>query len=343
MFKVNAPRFFQILLALMVCAVVPAWATTATGPTPKPAYPPSCIAEPPLGRSSVDPNAVTKALTLYSYNTTSGNLSESGSVTVWRQPCSGGTAATILEIDRDPAFNGSTTQYFLFPEITLSTSSTSGIFPRFAREPNTTFEDTGPGVAMYYSTAYVLEYYDSSNPRGTPTTDYTQAFTVNIDNLAGGSPLVFDVPAYAVANPPPPVEISGYMSTAWTNPDQSHEGMFLQVYTNGDNANRVLAFAWYTYDELGAPFWLYGQSDPFPFGTSTVTAPTAYYGGGYFAPPAMQQAVPQTIWGSVTFSFPDCNTMSVQYDGDASAVGGPTGSDTRTFQRIATTDGLTCS
>jgi len=346
MFKVIALGVLQIALALALGASVPASGATATGPTPKPAYPASCIAEPPLGRSSVDPNAVTKPLTLYSYNSTTtppGFLSEAASVTVWRQPCSGGTAATILEIDRTPQFNGSTTQFFEFPLITLNTSTASGITPRFAREPNTTFEDTSPATFMYYSTAYILEYYDSTNARGTPSTDYTQAFTVNIDNLAGGgSPLVFDVPAYTVANPAPAVEISGYMSTGWMNPNQNGEGMFLQVYTVG-NANRVLAFAWFTYDNLGAPFWLYGQTDPFAYGTQSVVAPTVYLQGGSFSPAAASADVPKTPWGNVTLSFPDCNTMSVNYDGDASAVGGPTGSGTRTFVRIATTDGLVCS
>jgi hypothetical protein len=308
------------------------------------AYPPSCLNDGvPFGGSSVDPHAQTVPLTLQSCDTTTGGFpSEADSVSIWRVPCSGGVAATIVELDRPSALNGNTTQYAVFPNIyiTSSDSSTTAIFPRLGQEPNTLFEDKASNTALYSSTAYVLEYYDSTNPRGTTSADYNQAFTLKIDNLVGGGlPLVIDVPAYVPPTTAPLMKISGYLSTNWSNPDQSGEGIVLQVYDNGDHATRTLAFAWFTYDDNGLPFWLYGQGS-LHIGDTSIATPTIYLSGGTFAGSAGSAA--QNAWGTVTFTFPDCGHMNIVYNGDASAVHGPTGNTSAQFVRVADVNGLVC-
>jgi hypothetical protein len=323
---------------------------------PQRAYPPSCFNDGlPFGKSSLYANVQTTALTLQSYNTTTGGFAaETDSVSVWRVPCSGGGSATVLELDRPAALNGSTTQYAIFPNIYIITAATgtTQISPRLAQEPNTRFEDTPYQLAqnsltngytnLYSSSIFVLEYYDPSNPRATPTVDYNQAFTLKIDNLtAGGLPLVMNIPAYVPPATAPLLEIGGYVSTNWSNPNQSGEGIVVQVYDNGDHATRTLAFAWFTYDEQGLPFWLFG-SGSLNIGATSVTAQTAYLKGGTFSPPAAAAAVPPTLWGSATFTFPDCGHMKVVYNGSAAAVHGPTGNSTATFTRVADVNGLVC-
>ena len=171
--------------------------------------------------------------------------------------------------------------------------------------------------------------------------DYNQAFTLNVNNLAsGGAPLVLQVPAYVPPTTPALMEISGYMSTNWTSQTQSGEGIVMQVY-DADHATRELAFAWFTYDNLGAPFWLYGEGS-LPIGATSVTAQTAYFKGGTFAPAAGSAAVPPTIWGTVTFTFPDCGHMNIVYNGDASAVHGPKGNSSAIYARVADVNGLVC-
>jgi hypothetical protein len=314
------------------------------------AYPRSCLVDGlPLGKSSVDPSAKTQPVALYAYNTTAaGYVSEIDSVSIWRVPCSGGIAATILELDRPTALDGSTTQSPLFPYVSVATaaSGTTSFIPRLAQEPNTLFEDTPAGSSFYSSTVYVLEYYNPGNPTNpasaavSSSVDYNQAFILSIENQAGGSPLVINVPAYV-----PPTSslmpISGYMSTNWTSSTQGGEGIVLQVYDDHDNATRTLAFAWFTYDDNGLPFWLFGEADAFAIGSQSVTATTAYFTGGTFAG-NLPAGVPHTIWGTVTFTFPDCGHMNINYSGNAAAVHGPTGSGGATFQRVADVNGLVC-
>jgi len=136
------------------------------------------------------------------------------------------------------------------------------------------------------------------------------------------------------------MEISGYMSTNWSSTTQSAEGIVMQIYDDADQATRSMAFAWFTYDNQGFPFWLFGQA-VFNIGATSATAQTAYFKGGTFAPPTASPGVLQTIWGNVTFTFPDCGHMKLVYNGDAGA-GGPTGSGTTTYVRIADVNGLVC-
>jgi hypothetical protein len=115
----------------------------------------------------------------------------------------------------------------------------------------------------------------------------------------------------------------------------------LQVYDDGDKATRTLSFAWFTYDDSGLPFWLFG-SGTFNIGATSVTATTVYLDGGKFAPSTLQPAVPHPSWGTVTFSFPDCGHMNIAYNGDASAVNGPKGNSTATYLRVADVNSLVC-
>jgi hypothetical protein len=352
MFKPHAFSLFAVVASMLVLGT--AFSPQAMGASAKEiyanpyrAYPASCLNDGlPLGKSAADPNAQTLPVTLYTYNgNLQGYVTEADSATVWRVPCSGGTAATLLEIDRPAASNGSTTIYPVLPQIYLyesATGATTVVFPRLAQEPNTLFEDTPQSTPIYSSSVYVLELYNPTNTLANPLSNYDDAFALYLASQAGGTAAIINVPAYVPPPEPPNMEISGYMSTNWSNPSQSGEGMVTQVYDNGDKATRTLTFAWFTYDSTSKhlPFWLYGQAS-FPIGTTQVTAQTVYFSGGTFAG-TLASGVPNTPWGSVTVSFSDCGHMNITYTGDASAVQGPTGSGTASFVRVADVNGLVC-
>jgi hypothetical protein len=333
------------------------------------AYPPSCLNDglTPFGATGLpyvaDPNAKQFLLTLLAFDSSNGtfDIPEVDTFTIYRVPCSGGFSATLLEIDRPTAVNGSTTQFPTFPNIFLTQngngyancSSANGTcsYPRLPQDPNTFFSDTELESPLFYSSVYVLEYYQPSATLSNSQIDYNQAFTLNVDTLsadASGNEIVgtANVPAYSPAsfnNYPSssaPMEISGYMSTNWSSPTQSGEGIVLQVYDNGDQATRTLSFAWFTYDDMGLPFWLYGQGG-FNIGATSVTATTVYFKGGSFEG-SLSSGVPHTSWGTVTFSFPDCNDMNIAYSGSAAADNGPTATGNATYSRVAGVNGLVC-
>ncbi len=107
------------------------------------------------------------------------------------------------------------------------------------------------------------------------------------------------------------------------------------------HATRTLFAAWYTYDANGIPFWLSVQGVA-NYGSNTFSnVPVYYYTGGGFA--GNFPSVTQHNWGTMNISFPDCTTMEFDFNGAADAVaGGPAGSGSRTFHRLADINGLNC-
>ncbi len=317
-------------------------------------YPPSCLNNglPPFGTTGLPyqqtPGEFVQAkMNLYDYNTSTQNYdAEAVTVTVWRVPCSGGISATLLEIDRDASVDGDSSKYPIFPNIYITQGSTTA-YPRLPQDPNTFFSDTEVSSPLIYGSIYVLDYYNpgvSLSPDDARA-DYNQAFTLNVDNLFDTTPVAFSLPTYSsldfggYPSLAKPLEISGYMSTNWASPTEGAEGIVLQVYDNGDQATRTFAFAWFTYDDLGLPFWLYGQAS-IPIGATSVTSQTVYFKGGTFAGSGGGGTL--TNWGTVTFKFPDCAHMNIVYNGDASADNGPKGNSSATFQRVTDVNGLAC-
>lgn len=263
------------------------------------------------------------------------NYTETDTVTLYRLQCSGGKSAAILEIQRPS--NASTTLYPTLPLVTVSQGSVSDWKIRYADDPNTVITTTYANEPLPASDSFTLENFYA----GTTQFDYNQAFTLKLVNTDNNG-LVFTMPAYTAPTNPAALEISGYMSTNWSNPNQSGEGMVLQVYDNGDRSTRSLAFAWFTYDKNGQPLWLYGQTS-LPIGTTQITAPTVYFQGGTFAPSAAAGTVANHGWGFVTFTFPDCGHMNISFNSLSNPPAPvPTGQGSRTFTRVADVNGLVC-
>jgi hypothetical protein len=310
---------------------------------PQRAYPPSCLASPIPAHFGLaaDPNALTAQITLpgdpLSTDPNEKAYSETDTFYVWRVKCSGGKSATLLEIDRPTAMEGNTSRFPVLPGVSILLNDGSLFFPRIADDPNTFFATNYSVTPLVNSDIYVLENFYGV----TPTVDYNQAITLEIDNFSNPRALIpFNLPKYVAPLNPALLPISGYMSTNWSSSTQGGEGIVMQIY-DVNQTTRSLAFAWFTYDAQGFPFWLFGQGTV-DIGATSVTAQTAYFKGGTFAPPTVSPGVPPTIWGNVTFTFPDCGHMKIVYSGDASAAGGPTGNGSATYVRVADVNGLVC-
>ena len=319
---------------------------------PNRAYPPSCLNSPlPLGLWQNDPNAVQAQIKLvgdpFASSSAEQNYVETDTVTLFRVACADGYSATLLEIDRPTANEGNFSLYPTFPAISVAQGS-NNLYIRLPDDPNTFFSTTYSLAPMVNSDVYVLENFYG----GTQQFNYNQALTLTVDNLNTVDPKRFISFPLAAYNPAQyaaaaqPLPISGYMSTTWTNPNQDGEGFFLQVYDDRNTTTRTLAFGWFTYDDLGLPFWLYGDAS-LNIGDNTVTVSTYYYSGGIFVPPYTPGNPPSppvqgTYWGTVNLSFPDCGHMNVAYNGAASAVKGPSGSGNVVFYRVANVNGLVC-
>jgi hypothetical protein len=275
-------------------------------------------------------------------STTAGEpaYSELVTVSVWQVDCSGGTSATVIEIDRPST--ASLTLYPIFPYITYTQGTLTATPPRLPADPNTFFSDTAPASPLYASNIWVLDKYQGQ----VAAPNFNQAFTLTVNNLTGGEH-TFTFPAYLPPTSPLPLEISGYVSGPYYQPGKGGEGMLVQVYDNGDRLTRTFAATWYTFDATGVPFWLYAQASFSIFDSSqNVTTqlnsvPVYYQTGGGFA--GNFTSSHQNSWGTMNVSFPNCSSMKFTYNGAATQVtGGPSGTGTQTWTRIANINGLVC-
>jgi len=305
---------------------------------PSRAYPPSCLGDGlPLGGQGSGINLQTAQVTLpgdpLSTDSNEQAYSETVTISVWRVACSGAVSATVVEIDRPST--ASATYYPVFPSIYIIQGGTD-FAPRLPEDENTFYSDTAVAAPLYGSSIWVFEnYFGISSPP-----NYNQAFTVYIDNLMGGTPLSMNFPAYT-APAAAPMEISGYISGPWYQPGKGGEGILVQVYDNGDEATRTFAATWYTFDSLGIPFWLYAQTSVNIGATAVNNAPVYYQTGGGFAGNFVSSN--QYPWGTMSVSFPNCNSMVFTYSGSTPQVtGGPAGHGTLTWTRLANINGLAC-
>jgi hypothetical protein len=302
------------------------------------AYPPSCLNAPiPFSLYVNDPAAASKTVTLLgdplSNDPNERAYTENVKVTLFRVPC-GATSALLLELDR-PA-NASAQYYPIFPGVAFSPT---GYVPRVASDPNTWFSQVYANDPLFESTVVVFENYST-----TQILNFNQALSVAVDNLSGNAPTTFTIPAYnpsAYAANALPLPISGYQSGNFYDPTHSGEGIQVEV---GDvsTAQHFLTIAWYTFDDLGLPYWLIGSSS-FPIGATKVGPFPMYFGsnGGFAG--NFGAAATFAAWGTITVSFPDCNTMQFSYASNAGLPAGvPTGSGAKTWKRTTQLNGLTC-
>ncbi|MGA9341130.1 MAG: hypothetical protein WBV61_02200 [Rhodanobacteraceae bacterium] len=176
------------------------------------------------------------------------------------------------------------------------------------------------------------------------------------DDSDNGAPYVDAISSFDVqsAGANEPLPITGGMTSNWYDPAHSGEGIVVQIAAfppNSDGSvSREFVFDWFTYDSNGNPFWISGNATIDPGDPTSVTVPAIFSVEGGFAGDFGAEAT-QVPWGTVTFSFPDPNHMTVDYaslpmfDAPPPPIpnGVPSGSGTLHYERLLNIDGLACN
>jgi plastocyanin len=128
------------------------------------------------------------------------------------------------------------------------------------------------------------------------------------------------------------VPITAGFTGAWYDPAQSGHGIFLEVGPN----NSVLAW-WFTFAPDGTQAWFgnVGGIDP---ATNTATVEALQTQGGQWIPNFNPANVTNPVWGTLVFSFTDCDNGNV----DFTSVMPGYGSGHMRLARITHIDGLAC-
>jgi hypothetical protein len=103
-------------------------------------------------------------------------------------------------------------------------------------------------------------------------------------------------------------------------------------------ANQLIA-AWFTFtpDGSGKPIWIYAQGEYDPL-QSAVTIPAAISSGTSFPPAFHGSDITKTPWGTLTFTFTDCDHASVAWNSTLPGFG----SGAQQLRRLTSISGSSC-
>jgi plastocyanin len=115
---------------------------------------------------------------------------------------------------------------------------------------------------------------------------------------------------------PTAVPITSGFTGAWFDPAQSGHGILIEVLPN----NQLLAY-WFTFDPDGTQQSWFGSLGPIDPATNTATLDALQSQGGRWIPNFDPGHVTQADWGSLVFSFTDCNHGRVDFDSGIAGYG----------------------
>lgn len=121
----------------------------------------------------------------------------------------------------------------------------------------------------------------------------------------------------------------GYTGT-WFDPAQSGHGIFVEILP-GD----LLLAYWFTFTPQGQQAWFGGVG---PISGNTAAVPVVQTTGGRFIPNFDPAQVSNPPWGTLNFTFTDCQNGKVDFN---STAGFGTGS--MTLKRLTTPAGVSCT
>jgi hypothetical protein len=128
------------------------------------------------------------------------------------------------------------------------------------------------------------------------------------------------------------VNIGPGFTGAWYDPAQSGHGLFLEVLPN----SALLAW-WFTFNPAGTEQSWFGGVGNYSGNTAVITQVTQTTGGRWI-PNFDPSKLVQIPWGTLTFTFTDCNHGRVDFNSPVSGYG--VGSMNLT--RLTLPAGLTC-
>jgi hypothetical protein len=104
----------------------------------------------------------------------------------------------------------------------------------------------------------------------------------------------------------PELSIRGGISGNWTDPVENRQGVQIEVVDD-----RRAVVAWFTYDDFGAPTWLFGTGD---IDGDTIRAELRRFDGGAFPPgDSDPAAIVGETWGEVELRFDGCNRGEMRW------------------------------
>jgi Right handed beta helix region len=147
-----------------------------------------------------------------------------------------------------------------------------------------------------------------------------------------------DIGAYESGAPMPPA-INGGISGNWYNPTPGQGGHGFQIEVLPDNG--MLAI-WFVFNPAGtAQNWIYSQGSYDPNGSS-ATLPAFLEQGGAFPPNFDGSKVTAPAWGSLQFTFGDCDHGTVAWKSNAASAAAGYADTTFPITRVTRIAGTTC-
>jgi hypothetical protein len=146
------------------------------------------------------------------------------------------------------------------------------------------------------------------------------AFSLDYDathqQLVVGEPASNTVALLSQQAATPSIGIDGYLSGNWYNPQQAGHGFQLEMATND-----VMVAIWFVYAPDGSgQNWIYAQGN-YDKTTNSVTLPAILLTHAKFPPNFVESDVQRTDWGTLTFTFTDCNNGTVTWNSPLQGYG----------------------
>jgi hypothetical protein len=140
----------------------------------------------------------------------------------------------------------------------------------------------------------------------------------------------------ALAAAQPGITLGGYLSGNWFDPTPGQSGHGFQLEFTAQ-ANAMIAI-WFVYPPGGGgQNWIFAQGT-FDPSTNTVTLPALMLSGPKFPPLYDSSDLQQIDWGTLTFTFTDCDHGSASWNSTVAGYG----SGSMPIQRLTSIQGTAC-
>jgi hypothetical protein len=168
---------------------------------------------------------------------------------------------------------------------------------------------------------------------GTPATGTEGTYQLTLNATVDGTQ--YSYPVTLVVDDPskiPTTISSGFTGNWYGGKSQSGNGFALEVLPNS-----ILVAEWFVFAPGGGQAWIVGTG-PITGNSATVSGFQTNGPGGVFPPLYDNSNVQTTPWGSLTFTFYDCNHGQVMWTPTADGYN----SGSMRLQRLTMPAGLTC-
>ena len=183
------------------------------------------------------------------------------------------------------------------------------------------------------------------------TTAGTFGYYCTIHGTPGGGGMAGMITVGATTPPPPSIALGGYLSGNWYNPSQGGHGFQLEFTGQPDSTiptDNEMGAIWFVYtpngpiagDATSGQNWIYAQG-PYDATTNTVTLSALLLSGPKFPSPLSNfnsNDIQRTSWGTVTFTFSDCNNGTMSWNSTMTGYG----TGTMPIQRLTSIQGTSC-